>query len=103
MVSFNRKMRRQMAKKNQIDHGDLAYIQDETKKKAINDSVNVMIASALLTLRDEFGFGSKRAQRFMVSVQDRFDAVEKGYLSLSDMTKTIEEELLITFETKDKG
>ncbi len=90
-----------MAKKKQIDHGDLAYIQEETKKKAINDVVNVMVASSLLTLKDEFGFGAKRAQRFMASVQERFDAVQEGFLSLEDMTKTIEEELLISFDAVD--
>ena len=99
---MNRKERRKLARKG-VDHRDLAYLQEKTKKQAINDSVNVMVAAALLTLRDEFGFGPKRAQRFMASVQERFDAVETGYLSLSDMTKTVEEELLISFDAANKG
>ena len=49
----------------------------------------------LMVLRDEFGFGNKRAERFMDKYKDLLDSYEKGYINVEDIRATLEEELKI--------
>lgn len=61
------------------------------------------IACVALCLHDKLGFGHDRTCRFMQDVENLFDSINKGYLNLDDVLKTVEEEIGITFErTKQK-
>ena len=99
---MNRAQRRKKIK-NGMTMEDLRYIQNETKKEAVDQAVTSLTASFLLTLKDDFGFGAKRAQRLLEGVQNQFDAVTKGYISLDDMRETIEKELRISIKEEMKG
>ena len=46
----------------------------------------------IMALRDEFGFGTSRLQRFIDKVDDMFDSYNRDYISLKDLTETIENE-----------
>ena len=52
----------------------------------------------MLCLKDKLGFGPVRAQRFMNNVEELFDSINQGYLSLDDVIQTVEEELNISIK-----
>ena len=96
---MNREERR-AAQKRGIDHHFIKRLQDETKKNTINDTTNFVVASALLVLRDQFGWGEGRAKRFMEHFTEVFDDVQSGRIEFNDVMKTIEQELRIKFESR---
>lgn len=50
------------------------------------------MAVPVMVLRDEFGFGKKRLDKFLDSYMELYDAIEEGYLNLDDIIKTLNEE-----------
>lgn len=52
----------------------------------------------LMAVRDEFGFGKKRAKRLMEREQFIHDAHMSGHLSVADMQRTVKDELDIFVE-----
>lgn len=66
------------------------YIQgrDEAIKKATDFSMAVPI----IVLRDEFGFGAKRLGQFIDATHELYDSIDRKYLNLDDIVKTIKEE-----------
>ena len=87
------------------------------KKKFINNTrankrdADILISAAyrafllmgIMALRDEFGFGTSRLQRFIDKVDDVYDSYEQGYISLKDMTGTIENETGINVLRLEQG
>lgn len=72
------------------------------RKDAIKQASDFSLAAPMLVLKDEFGFGEKRLLRFYEAVLELYDSVDKGYLNLSDIVKTIEEENNIKIATRRK-
>lgn len=79
----------------------------QQRKKFVNNTrannkreVDMIITSAykmfklisMMALRDEFHFGKSRLERFCDKLEDVLDSYERGYITLGDMKKTIEEE-----------
>lgn len=60
--------------------------------KLIDASYKVFLLLGLMSLRDEFGFGAKRMERFMDKMSDLLDSYNKGYLNAKDLSNTIKEE-----------
>ena len=46
----------------------------------------------LLCLKDKFGFTKEQLQEAARHINDTFDAINEGYLSLDDIAKTLKEE-----------
>ena len=57
----------------------------------------------IMALHDEFGFGKSRLQRFIDKVDYVYDSYEQGYISLKDMTGTIENETGINVLRLEQG
>ena len=99
---MNRKQRRAIAKKKLTDK-DVKKMEESVAKDSIDFTIMNYVACVALCLHDKLGFGHDRAYRFMQDVDNLFDSINKGYLSLDDVLKTVEEEIGITFErTKQK-
>lgn len=96
---MNRQQRRNLQKRG-IDHKVLKQIEYTARKEAVNATTNYSVASALLVLRDQFGFGEVRAKRFMQAYAEVFADVTEGRLKFDDVMATIEHELKITFNAK---
>lgn len=62
------------------------------KEETIELATKYSMAVPLMALRDEFGFGQKRLLQFYESFMDLYDSIEKGYLTIEDIVKTINEE-----------
>lgn len=56
------------------------------------------LCMALLAIRDEFEFGSKRLERIVDKTKTMFDAIETDHISLDDIRQTIKEETGISIE-----
>lgn len=60
--------------------------------KGVTGTVENYSAVVLLCLKDKFNFTSKQLQDVAWYINDTFDSVEKGYLSLEDIIQTLKEE-----------
>lgn len=83
-MKMTRQERRRLERKG-IDEAELGRIMDYVVKQ--------YSAVMALCLHDKLGFGKVRAQRFMQDVDEMFDSINKGYLSLDDVLETVEKEL----------
>ena len=98
---MNRRQRRAIANKK-LTGKDIKAMEENIKEKTLKDAIDFAVtnymACVALCLHDKLGFGHDRACRFMRDVDNLFDSINKGYLSLDDVLKTVEEEIGITFE-----
>ena len=60
--------------------------------KGKDDSFDLMIALPMIILRDKYGFGAVRLERFIEQMIDVFEAVYDGYVSFSDLLETLKDE-----------
>lgn len=60
--------------------------------QAIREATNYSLAVPIMVLRDEFGFGEKRIDKFMTAYMELYNSISEGYLDLKDIIKTINEE-----------
>lgn len=67
----------------------------ERCKRAIFSSMTCL---ALMILRDEYGFGKARGERFMNQFSNKADCLLKNYTSWMDFKETIKEEMDIDIE-----
>lgn len=99
---MNRAERRQLQKKGMnvkhepvinVKAADLATIKKQAAGEAIDTAFIIMLALPMLALRDNWGFGKVRLERFMDQVIDLYDSFNKDYLTLEDMHKALEDEV----------
>ena len=60
--------------------------------KAKSDAITTVWAIFFSVMRDKEGYGLKRLKRLWDEVNDLSDSITKGYVSIADLTKTLEEE-----------
>lgn len=70
---------------------------DETVKRVSREAFDRTVVLSLLVLRDNWGFGEKRMERFMDQLSELVEDVSEGRLSMMDITKTLEDELGLEF------
>ena len=96
---MNRKQRRALAQHG-IDHKAIREVDMQAKRIATQQATNWAAASALLVLRDHFGFGEERAKRFMTAYCEVFDDLAEKRISFTDVENTIKDELKINLIIK---
>lgn len=57
---------------------------DAIKKDAMKSAIEGLMSVTLISLSDEFGFGSKRLNRFIDKLNSQYDSVERGDVTLDD-------------------
>lgn len=82
----------------QLDQKLKAVEMQATKKAFV-----MMMGFPLLTLRDKFGFGTARLNKFMDKMVDLYEAYELDYVNLEDLDRTIMEETGVTLLKKREG
>lgn len=92
MDKLSRQRRRKLERKG-IDAAEYKRLTVEIAEDAVSFVVAQYSAALALCLHDKLGFNKEKALKFMGEVQEIFDSVEKGYLSLEDITETVREEL----------
>lgn len=71
------------------------YTRDQVEAVAameVNRVMGNLLASVLLTLRDEHGFGNQRLAKFMDDSFSQMDAIAKEHVTAQDIFKTLEDE-----------
>lgn len=76
---------------------------DEFTLKIKKNATGVVTALSEMVLRDKFGFGTTRMNRFKDYINDLADSIEKDYLTVDDVINTIREEtgIDLNFERND--
>lgn len=72
-----------------------AYVQQgytQGRDEAIKKATDYSMVVPIIVLRDEFGFGAKRLEKFIDAIHELYDSIDQKYLNLDDIVKTIKEE-----------
>ena len=70
---------------------------EELKSKERLNAANIINLIPLIILRDKFGFGKVRLERYLGYYQEAVDSLNKGYLDLNDVQKVLLDEVKIKF------
>ena len=94
---MNRKQKRKLlANKYPENYGTKQrYTRDQVEVVTVMEVNRVMgnlLASVLLTLRDEHGFGNQRLAKFMDDTFSQMDAITKEYVTAQEIFKVLEDE-----------
>lgn len=71
------------------------YIQkgyEKGRKESIERASQYSMAVPIIVLRDEFGFGKKRIDKFVAAYIELYNSISEGWLDINDIIKTINEE-----------
>ena len=70
----------------------------ETLKEAERmNAANIINLIPLIILRDKFGFGKIRLERYLKHYQEAIESLNEGYLDLKDVERVMLEEVKIGF------
>lgn len=67
-------------------------MKDEATKKAANTGFLLMLGLPILVLRDKWGFGKVRLERFIDQTIEMYETFDEGYLTIDNIHQAIEEE-----------
>ena len=70
----------------------------KAKKDAQNKAIDYAWAIFFTVMVDKEGYGRKRLNRIWNEVSDLSDSIAKGYVSVKDLMKTLEDEMGIVLE-----
>ncbi len=96
---MNRQQRRSNEKANKnefkmtIKAEEMAKIRKQAIKIATEQAMVMTLALPLMALRDEFGFGKQRLEKFSSKMYDLIDSYERGYITLQDLHECLREEV----------
>lgn len=65
---------------------------EKGRKDSIEKASQLSMAVPIMVLRDEFGFGEKRIDKFIAAYIKLYEAIDEGWLDINDIIKTINEE-----------
>lgn len=88
-----------MKKKNpcvQLKASDVKKMKRDASDKALKYGLVLF----LTVMRDKEGYGIKRLQRIYDNMQELADSINKGYVNLFDLEKTLQEEANINIFMK---
>lgn len=95
---MNRAERRSLEKKGRLEKGDLKRISNDIAIKTTNDAFRLFILTSVFALRDEFGFGEGRINRFIDSVNKKVCEFNDGCFTIEDLQKAMQ--LEVAYEDK---
>lgn len=65
---------------------------EEIKDDVTDKALRVIAYVPLIVLRDKWGFGKKRLEKFLFEFAEQIDCLENKYVSFDDMIAAIKEE-----------
>ena len=101
-----RRLERDAGKKEKVytlTQAQIDQMKKEVSMEATKKAFIMMMGFPLLTLRDKFGFGKERLNRFMDKMLDLYEAYEMDYVDLDDLNDTIMKETGVTLIKKREG
>ena len=98
-TALKKSLRNKLSKETiQLTRKDYEALKEAERMNAAN-IVNLI---PLLILRDKFGFGKVRLERYLEHFQDAVDSLNKGHLDLKDVQKVMMDEVKIAFYEEEK-
>ena len=70
---------------------------DALKEAERTNAANIINLIPLIILRDKFGFGKIRLERYLGYYQEAVESFNEGYLDLEDIQRVMLEEVKIAF------
>ena len=70
---------------------------DALKEAERMNAANIINLIPLIILRDKFGFGKVRLERYLNHYQEAIESLNEGYLDLKDVERVMLEEVKIGF------
>lgn len=72
---------------------DITRIKEEATAEASQRALEYTVVLPMLVLRDKFGFGATRCERFFSEMRELLDAINRDYLTIDEIKETLEKEL----------
>ena len=85
-----------------LTEDDIARIKQDATNEALNKAFVLMLGIPSMVLRDKFGYGSVRLERFTDRCFDYYDSFQKGDITLQDCLDCLKEECGISIVEKAK-
>ena len=76
---------------------------DALKEAERMNAANIINLIPLIILRDKFGFGKIRLERYLKHYQEAIESLNEGYLDLKDVQKVLLDEVKIKFYEERVG
>ena len=100
---MNRAERRRANRKEKesvinIKSNDVQKIKETATNEAVSRAFVLMMNVPLIVLRDNFGFGAKRLEKFIDEVKKNMDCLTEGYVSFEDLKNALEKETGVKVE-----
>lgn len=90
-----KKLKRQLESKPiTLTHKEI----EKLKEQATDNAAAIINLMPLLILRDKFGFGRVRLERYLDHYSEMMEAHSEGYISLKDIEKVLEAEVGLKFK-----
>lgn len=102
---MNRAERRKAGVKSRVptynmNTQQIRTLKEDVAQKATERAFILMLGIPSMVLRDQFGFGRKRLEKFTDEVFELYDSYDKDYITLDDLIKTIYEETGVKIEKR---
>ena len=100
---MNRAERRRANRKEKesvinIKSKDINQIKESATNEAVSRAFVLMMNVPLIVLRDNFGFGQKRLEKFIDEVKKNMVCLSEGYVSFEDLKNALEKETGVKVE-----
>jgi|WetSurMetagenome_2_1015567.scaffolds.fasta_scaffold601612_2 hypothetical protein len=97
---MNRSERRRLVK-NGVTAKDLLNLQHTEGMYAVKQTVHDYSVAVASILHDKLGFGTTRLECTLTDISELFDGINKGYVSIEDLEKTLKEETGVVMQDKE--
>jgi hypothetical protein len=94
MIGRNEEMKKTNPRRRPATQADII----KAKKDAQRTAINYAWAIFFTVMRDKEGYGRKRLRRLWREVSNLSDSITKGYVSVNDLMRTLDEEMGIVLE-----
>lgn len=75
-----------------LTDGQISKLKADAVKEASEKAFIAMLGLPLLALRDEFGFGRGRLERFTNKLLEEYRCFDEGYVGLDELKQVIKDE-----------
>ena len=96
MAVLNRKDRRALLKKGNIENVVAGAI-NQTHSKIRLDTINDLMIMSLMVLHDKFGFGEKRLKKFHTEIANLGECLIAGTVNLDEIKEYLQENCKVKF------
>lgn len=90
-------MKKQKTATYQMTMAQLEARDKKTREEARREAFELMISIPLLVLRDKWGFGSERLERFIDQMFEIYSSIERKDVDFQDLMEVLERETKIKF------